>query len=700
MLKFFKGVSFMAFNFGSKNTSLSSKVKIDKDTTVITDCVFYNHFDPSEDYYLFLLESPPIDFNYDTKTSPMLETTIKKISAMGYKSYIIATATIVYFDKEKFKRVYDFMDTFKSNWRDLLNYNGVTPKAIMPFGAALHAVNKGTHLTTDCFYDSWMNKSYYYLNDEFIGKYNCFIYPVDNFEEIYRKAFRTDSQVNWKTRFFWEQLLTMLTKSKELPLDMRPYQLIRCTDGMDISQEETTGRMIKHSAKDILTSLLNSDVLAWDTETDSVSWVKGTTVKCITMTNDGQKGYYIPFDSVILKDPELVKLLVQVFYTCKTMVGANIKFDLHWLKKFIPELDFFKIQKIDDVGQLSHCLNSDRTKGLKPLSYFYTYFGGYDNELDEFKTKTKVSNYTLIPDRILYKYATLDAIVTWRVFQAELAHARKLDTDFPNEKPIDKCSETEGKWGFERWYSDFMVPAYPVFAQMEHEGICIDYEYQCEVREKLEKNIQDIQEKLSKIWNVPKDFDFGSTQKLGILFEKLGWPCIEKDKAGKYYATSEKCILEWQRQNMPGINELIDLRKNKSFLITFIGTKETKDSEATGWEQFVHYNPERNEYIINHSYNIMGTSTFRHIARDPNFQNIPTHSKLAKEIKRCITVPNTLHYTITSDDGTVFEGGELDTVEVENRGRVHLNEVLETDNVIPNSFVKYVSEYDSYFEEA
>lgn len=688
--------SLLGFTFGKITTTTRAKSSnTPNGVKKIDDCILYNHFDPNETYYLFLLEGPPSDFDYETKKSPTIDKLVGKISASGYQSYIIASAITIPYNKDTVKKVYDFIKTFHSDWKKLIVYNGVHVNSIMPFGAALHAVNSGAYLTTDCFYDMWMNHPYYYLGHGYIGDFDCFMFPVDSVTSIYEYAKNCESQINWKTRFFFAQLKNM-TGSKELPNDMSDFRIIRCTDDMDLSKE--TGRVIRHTAKDILTSLLNSDTLAWDTETDSVSWSKGTKVKCITLSNDGKTGYYIPFNDVILKSKELCDLLIKVFYSCKSMVGANIKFDLHWIKKFIPELDFFKIKRIDDVGQLSHALNSDRTKGLKPLSFLYTPFGGYDNELDDFKDKVNIKNYTLIPDNILSKYATTDAIVTWRIFQALLVHVRWIDKTFPNEKPIAQTSPTEGDWGVERWYRDVMVPCYPVFTDIEHNGIYIDSKYQNIVREKLVANIKELEKKMAKIWNVPNDFQFGSTQKMGILFEKLGFPMIKMDSKNKYYATSDECIQEWKRQGLPGIPELISYRENNSFLGTFIGVPESKPGldDATGWEQFIIYHPEHNEYIINQSYNIMGTETFRHIAKDPNFQNIPSHSKLATEVKRCITVPSAIHYTI--DTGTKFiEGGELDSVEVVGKGRLTLDKITDTDTIIPESFVKYTPKYEKYF---
>ena len=58
----------------------------------------------------------------------------------------------------------------------------------------------------------------------------------------------------------------------------------------------------------------------------------------------------------------------------------------------------------DDTMQLSHAINSDRSRGLKAQAFYNTFMGGYDGVLDLFKKKTKVSNYCAIPVDILISW--------------------------------------------------------------------------------------------------------------------------------------------------------------------------------------------------------------------------------------------------------------------------------------------------------
>lgn len=481
--------------------------------------------------------------------------------------------------------------------------------------------------------------------------------------------------------------VTMISPRSDVVYFERKYQ-----EAMDVYNQYKSvskSELNLHRTKDILISLLDSDILAWDTETTSLHWTTGKLV-CLTICNDGKKGYYIPW-SHIEKSEENQKLLLAVFYTCNTMVGANIKFDLHYLLKNLPGLDLLRIGHIDDVGQLSHCINSNRTKGLKPLTYFYTPFGGYDNELDTYRAQTGVENYGMIPIGILSKYATIDAIVTYRIYISLRIHVQWIDKNFPNDKPID--------WCMEKWYDDFMMPTYPCFVRMEHRGMMVDKVYLDDVRSRLKARIPEVTKKLCEIWNVPENFKFGSTVELGKQIQKMGWPAVELSKRGEY-ATSDDCIQEWKRQGRPGIKELIEWRELNSFLGTFVGepAENGNPEDATGWEQFLIYHPEDNSWRIHQEYMIMGTETFRCIGKNPNLQNCPVHSKLSNEVKRAITVPTALHYKIESDDGSIYEGGELDTVEVNGKGRISLALVKEEDDIITGSFVKYKFEHDDVFE--
>lgn len=714
----------MTFTFG--NLTTTSKSSVMAKATSIKDFILYDHFDPQEEeYYLFLLEGMP-------ETTTEFETLKKRIRENGYVSYIIAAATNTVFIKGDVKQQYDYMKSTASNWKTLINHNGVHVTAIMAFGAALYAINKGTDLIANEFYETRMMKPYYYMGHGFIGNYDTFIFPVDSMDALYPKEFREgcpfedgEDTTNFKTRFFHEQLKNM-KGPKQLPKDMRPYKLV-------------SGRT-EEAAEEILKGLINSDVLAWDTETCSEShengllWYrKDSHIHCFTFSNDGETGYYIEAN-LIFRSQKLRDLLCQVMYTCNTMVGANIKFDLHYLMWEMPEFDFYRIRHIDDTGQLIHAINSDVGKGLKAGAFRYTYFGGYDDALDVWKKETKIDDYGLIPFDILSKYATIDAIVTYRIFFAMLDEIDWIDNNFPNEKNIYLPEDKQCT--MHSWYTDVMQEAYPKFVLMEHGGMRIDYEYLLEVRQRLQERLPVVAKKLAGIWGVPEDFKFGSAKAVGKQIEKMGWPKIDEAKDGGY-AANDDCIQEWKRQNRPGIKDFIEWRLLNSILNTFIGypmnlkdlkkvidyeddgtpiyenpmaigvkrdengelPEEYNQNDAKGWEFFITYHPEDKSYRVHQSYAIMGTTTYRCIGNDPNLQNIPVHADIANEVKRCITVPTAKRFTIQSDDGNAYVGGQLDSVEVVGKGRVTLDKITEEDDIIPGSFKPFEWNHMECFEE-
>lgn len=661
-------------NFG--NITLETKKKYL--STEHVETVLYRKDGPG-DYYLFLLEGKP-------KFKDDLTTLCKDIEANGYKNYIVATATTRPFNRDDISKITEYMLSVQSNWKDYIVKDGQRAKAIMAFGCALYTINHSADIETDAFMDYVFDKTYYYVGTEFLGDIGTFIFPVHSIDNIYyRRSSAKIPDVIYKTKFFRKQL-KLMQGDKILPSDMRPYKIHITSNNQD-----TNSRIKRPTSDETLEKLMNSELLAWDLETSGLD-PKTNKIGCLTLCNDGVNGYYVPW-SDIQESPKTRKLFLQCLYSAKHTVGANIKFDIHNVWNTLgDDFDLWSLQELEDVIQLSHAIHSERKKGLKSLALYYTPFGGYDDELDVFKKQTRVDSYIKIPINILSKYATLDAIVTWRVWHALVEHCNYIDSKFPNEKPLED-------WSIFRWYNDLMKPVYKDFLYAEHQGMYVDIEYQAKVREKLFELIDKQKEKLAEIWGVDKSFQFESTDKLGKLFEKLGWPAIEINKKG-LYATSEFCLLEWQKMGKPGIQELMTLREYNTYLNGFIGVPGEDRESSSGWEQYL-FKEKDGSYCVHQSYGVCGTSTYRHNCHEPNLQNIPTHGKFAPEIKRCVTPKYTYRYTLEDENGNKYVGGQLDKIDVidifGNRVTRTLDQVQENDTIVENSFVKYTNEYDKYY---
>ena len=570
----------MAFQFGAVKTSQ----KISNQSIQKHEPLLKEHFIPNEKYILILT-----DAIYDKHHLNLI---IKDVEKAGIQSYIIVSAITV---KNLKNDSTEELLTLESNWRSYITFNDTKAHAILALGASCRIINKSADVIWQDFIDDKFNPTRYFCGSQFVNGPDLWIYPAATADTLYPLKAGNDP-TNWTTRFFKSQLVKILNDKMDLSsLDMRDYKIVIANN-----QDE---------ANNILRSLVNSDLLAVDTETDGFNPWKNN-LGYIQLSNDGFTGYVIEWNLINKR------LLKQVFTTAKRLTFANGKFDT----KFIWKNGITGWYPTDDVGLLSHALNSNRTKGLKSLAIFYCgKFVGYDLKLDFAVKRLKVDNYLQIPKEIMYEYAGLDPIVTWRVQKALDNHVQWVDKNIPNEKIPE--------WTIERFYKEIMMPNAHIVIDVEYKGIYFNPK-QFDISEKaIIEKINECKNKLAKLWNVPENFEFESTKKLGQLFQKMGWECVDTSKAGDY-KTSDEILTEYERLKKPGIKEIKELRSYNVALNTFI----------KGWKEFL-IQHEDGSWRIHPNCNLFGTESFRHAMRNPNFQQIPSSSMIASHIKKLFTTP-------------------------------------------------------------
>jgi DNA polymerase I-like protein with 3'-5' exonuclease and polymerase domains len=282
---------------------------------------------------------------------------------------------------------------------------------------------------------------------------------------------------------------------------------------------------------------------------------------------------------------------------------------------------------------------------LKPSAYYYTPFGGYDRELDRYREKTGITDFTLIPEHILFPYATMDSIVAYLVYIALLEQMHRIDATMPNEK--------DSEWTIERYYRECMMPAVNAFAKIEYEGVYTDRTLLAQSRIAMQTEIQEIENELAAQWGVGGDFDFNSSHTLGKLFERLGFEDLgrTKSKTGLGdYKTSDACLERWAMRGHPELRKLQRLRTLNTLLKTFISADE--DSEK-GWESYVRQH-EDGSWRMHPTFNVMRTESGRCKSDSPNMQNVPaghgTNGDLAALVKKCITSPDVKEYYLATLD--------------------------------------------------
>ena len=636
----------MPFGIIHENTKTKDIIK----SSDLVDYVIEDKYngDTTAPYYLFLLNNNP---NIVQKKS--LITEIEKYS----HNYTILNAVNSFYDRNKLKGegVTEFMKTHRSDWRKYINMPGRKHcEAIMAFGIAMYSINGSSDILTDDFVEDKMLHPYYYMGHE-IYKYDTYIYPVYNIDEIYPNLNNFTSTTNYKTRFFWSQIQKMTN----------PSTRTWTPDTRDVIYHVVNS---KEEANKVFAENKNAKLVAFDTETNGFFFYENK-IHCLTICWNGVDGYYIPWKYVD------VKVFEDNVMSCERRTGANPKFDLKFFWKSGVST---KVNVTDATDRIIHCIASNLKVGLKPMSYRWTCFGGYDLTLDTYKKKTKCEDYSKIPQDILSKYATMDAIVTWRS-QVELwNHLDWLDTHYPNDKLPN--------WTLRRWYETQMMPIYKEICNVEYRGIYVNEELRKKHIQILQTQLNKDIDELRKLWNVTDpNFNFFSNDELGKLFMKLGWKDHGFSDKG-YFKTDGDAITLWKREGMPGMDLISEARTLNICINSFLGIVDEK-GRKTGWLQYINHditegNPEDDYvYKIQQSYDVMGTETFRFIGKNPNFQNIPTRSKWASYVKRTITCPPADLYIIIGDSGKEYHLAEFELVKTTNRGWVQAIDLTENDNL-------------------
>lgn len=656
----------MAFAFGGiKEHTLPKNISAVEDRI---DYVIEDHIINDErPYYIYLLDAKPLILQ---------EAALKKEIQKCTDNYVILVAVNTIWHKEDLrgKGITEFFVTQSSEWKKWITHNGKHCAGIMAFGAAIYGINHCADILTDDFMADQFVYPYYYLGHE-VWPCDSYIFPVHSINELYPTV-EDGPNVNYKTRFFYKQ-------NERLTSGKREYQ-------PDLTEPKYHLVETKEEANKIFEANMNADLCAWDTETSGLCFYRDH-LHCLTICWNGVDGYYMPWDIV---DP--IK-----FHDCvmsaEHNTGANVKFDIKFMwENGVPHT----LLPTDDTQLLAHAIHSDRSKGLKPQTFYFTPFGGYEEPLTAWKKRTGCNDYSRIPTEMLSKYATMDAIATWRVQQELWKLCDKVDREMPNDKMPE--------WTIKRWYEEQMLTIYKDVIDAEYTGIYVNKDLMAEHREHMMNEAKGMEKQLCEIWKVPEDFPFASTKEMGILFEKMGWPCHGRSKDG-CYSTDGDAIDAWKREKMPGIDIFDEWRSETASCRNFLGLKETesiedfkklakakgskKKSEWTGWPAYCKDHPEDGSYRIHQSYLVMGTTSFRFIGKDPNMQNVPTNGRFAPFIKQCIDTPPSDLIVVTSDSGKEYRLASFELTRTQ-RGWVEAKDLTEDDTIIESKGIPTVKRYE------
>ncbi|MDO9265542.1 MAG: DNA polymerase I [Sulfurimonas sp.] len=351
----------------------------------------------------------------------------------------------------------------------------------------------------------------------------------------------------------------------------------------------------------ILNSLNADTIVAFDTETTGLDYYNDSLVGfsfCFNTT----EAYYVPIAHFYLGVTEqisrndAVKAIKKIF--ASRVVGHNIKFDLHFVTRF---LDDYKLDIFADSMILAWLINPEHAISLDKLADKYL-----NHTMVAFKdTVKKGETFASVELEDACRYAAEDAYITLRLYylfleKLSLQNAAHL---------IKEAQEVE-------------FPFIKTLLKMEQEGIALNGSF-------LEKFLVEVKESLGeltkKIYGFAGcEFNINSTQQLGVvLFENLGLSSGKKTKTG--HSTNEQVL-----------SSLKDAHEIIPYLLEY---REVYKLYSTYIEPLLKLSREDKESRIHTSFVQTGTATGRLSSKNPNLQNIPTRTKLGTKIREAFVAP-------------------------------------------------------------
>jgi DNA polymerase-1 len=181
------------------------------------------------------------------------------------------------------------------------------------------------------------------------------------------------------------------------------------------------------------------------------------------------------------------------------------------------------------------------------------------------------------------------------------------------------------------------MPLLPVLLRMELAGIAIDEEFFREMRSKLKRELDLIQEEIYKV--AGGDFNLNSTPQLRqLLFEKLDLPVLKKTKTGPSTDASVLEELAAMGHEVPRL--MMEYRELEKLRSTYVDALPQLVNPHTG--------------RIHTSFNQTVAATGRLSSSDPNLQNIPIRTDLGREIRK----------GFVAAPGTVFLAADYSQIEL------------------------------------
>ena len=365
---------------------------------------------------------------------------------------------------------------------------------------------------------------------------------------------------------------------------------------------------------DWLERLNTADLIAVDTETTSLDYMKAELVGVSVAVTPGQAAY-IPFAHDYMGAPqqlsrdfvlEQLKPLLENPQINK--VGQNLKYDMSVLAQHGINLqgiafDTMLESYVLDSVATRHDMDSLALKYLNETTISFADVAG--------KGAAQIT-FNQVALEQAGPYAAEDADITLRLHQAlwpQLVAEPTLATVF----------------------SDIELPLVPVLSRIERTGALIDSTLLFQQSQELAERLAELE---TEAWDLAgQQFNLASPKQLGeILFDKLGIPVLKKTEKGAPSTKEE--VLQELALDYPLPKVLLEHRGLAKLKSTYTDKLPVMINSTTG--------------LIHTSYHQAGTATGRLSSSDPNLQNIPIRSAEGRRVRQAfIAAPG--HKLVAAD---------------------------------------------------
>ena len=365
----------------------------------------------------------------------------------------------------------------------------------------------------------------------------------------------------------------------------------------------------KEKRAELLEKLMNSQVVAYDSETTNIDANEAQLVG-MSFAVKAFEAYYVPFPA----DQKAAQAMVEEFRPFfespnVKKVGQNLKYDLIVLKWYNVEVAGIYF----DTMLAHYLIEPDLRHNMNYMSATILKYEPVSIETLIGKGKNQLSMRDINVEKVK-EYASEDADITFQLYEV-----------------LKKGVDTEGVRGL---FETIEMPLVAVLTELEYNGVNVNGEYLNKFSVELELKINDLENKVYELAGAR--FNIGSPKQVGdILFDVLKIPYRWK-KSGKsgQYVTDEETLAELAL-NYPICRTILDYRGLTKLKSTYVDALPKMINPKTG--------------RIHSSFNQALAATGRLASNNPNLQNIPIKTEDGRRVRMAFIPRDSEHVLLSAD---------------------------------------------------